>query len=50
VNGKEISIIGMLGSPDETTMARSSMNGKSPEVGSRLAMNLMEQIHRNGLQ
>jgi hydroxymethylbilane synthase len=48
VNGEEISITGMLGSPDETTMARMSMKGKTPEVGRRLAMNLMEKIHGNG--
>ena len=50
VNGQEISITGMLGSQDETTMARESMNGKTPEVGRRLAMNLMEKIHGNGSQ
>jgi hydroxymethylbilane synthase len=50
VNGEEISITGMLGSPDETTMARMSMKGKTPEVGRRLAINLMEKIHGNGSQ
>ena len=50
VNGEKISITGMLGSPDETTMARMSMNGKTPEVGRLLAMNLMEKIHGNGSQ
>ena len=50
VKGEEISITGMLGSPDETTMARMSMKGKTPEVGRRLAINLMEKIHGNGSQ
>ncbi len=50
VNGEEISITGMLGSPNETTMARMSMKGKTPEVGRRLAINLMEKIHGNGSQ
>jgi hydroxymethylbilane synthase len=50
LNGDEISITGMLGSPDETTMAKMSMNGRTPEVGRRLAMNLMERIHGNGSQ
>ena len=50
VNGQEISITGMLGSPDEATLARLTMNGKTPEVGRRLAMNLMEKIHGNGSQ
>ena len=50
VNGQEISITGMLGSPDEATMAKMSMNGTTTEVGSALAMNLMEKIHGNGSQ
>lgn len=50
VNGQEISITGMLGSPDEATMAKMSMNGTTMEVGSALAMNLMEKIHGNGSQ
>ncbi len=48
MNGQEISITGMLGSTDETTFARMSMSGTTPEVGKRLAMNLMEKIHGNG--
>jgi hydroxymethylbilane synthase len=48
VSGEEISITGMLGSPDEATMERMSMTGRTPEVGRRLAMNLMEKIHGNG--
>jgi len=47
VSGGEISITGVLGSSDEKGMARVSMNGKSPEVGSRLAEKLMEQVHGN---
>ncbi len=50
VNGQGISITGMLGSPDETIMARMSMKGTTTEVGSALAMNLMEKIHGNGSQ
>jgi hydroxymethylbilane synthase len=50
VNGQEILITGILGSPDETTMARMSMKGTTTEVGSALAMNLMEKIHGNGSQ
>jgi len=50
VDGEGISITGMLGSPDETTMARLSMKGKTPEVGRRLAMNLREKLHGNGSQ
>jgi hydroxymethylbilane synthase len=48
VNGQEISITGILGSPDETTVARLSMKGTTPKVGRLLAMNLMEKIHGNG--
>jgi Flp pilus assembly secretin CpaC len=48
VSGEEISITGMLGSSDETAMARMSLMGKTPEVGSRLARKLMEKIHGNG--
>jgi hydroxymethylbilane synthase len=48
VDGEEISITGMLGSPDEMTMARMSLTGKTPEVGISLAENLMEKIHREG--
>lgn len=40
-----ISIIGMLGSPDETKMEKLSMKGKDPSVGTRLAQALKERIH-----
>jgi hydroxymethylbilane synthase len=48
MDGEDISITGMLGSPDEMTMARMSLTGKTPEVGISLAENLMEMIHREG--
>jgi len=40
-----ISILGMLGSTDETKMEKMSMKGTDPSVGTRLARALMERIH-----
>lgn len=46
VSGDGITVSGMLGSPDETTVATMSLSGRSPGVGADLARNLMERIHR----
>ncbi|HHO76792.1 MAG TPA: hydroxymethylbilane synthase [Deltaproteobacteria bacterium] len=42
----DITILGMLGSTDETRMESMSMMGSDPSVGTRLARALMERIHR----
>ncbi|HNR49947.1 MAG: Porphobilinogen deaminase [Deltaproteobacteria bacterium ADurb.BinA179] len=44
-DGEEISIVGMLGSPDETRVERMSMQGADPAVGRRLALALKEKVH-----
>ncbi len=40
-----ITVLGMLGSTDETTAERMEMEGTDPSVGTRLAHALMERIH-----
>jgi hydroxymethylbilane synthase len=42
-----ITITGMLGSPGETSVAKTSMTGNTAEVGTRLAEWLMENIHKD---
>jgi len=45
MDGSQITISGMLGTPDETGAARMTLTGSAPEVGSLLAKKLMENIH-----
>ena len=49
ISGTEISMTGMLGSPDETLCVRMSLQGTSPAVGSTLARNLQEHLYRGNV-
>ncbi|MGC9325119.1 MAG: hydroxymethylbilane synthase [Desulfomonilia bacterium] len=49
ISGSEVSIAGMLGSTDESVCVRMSLRGPSPEVGSMLARNLQENVHRGNI-
>ena len=44
-DGRSISILGMLGSPDETCMGKMRLQGTDPSVGRRLALALKEKVH-----
>lgn len=44
-SGEMVTLTGMLGSPDEKTLARQALTGASPGVGDTLARELLERIH-----
>jgi hydroxymethylbilane synthase len=48
-NGDTISILGMLGSPDETRLEKMHMQGTDTAVGRRLALALKEKVHPEDL-